>query len=141
MSAPDSLPFQVDLTGKVAVVTGGSGVLGSAMSGALAGCGAKVVVIGRDRDKAEKLANEILKGGGVARGISCNVLERASLEAAAAEVKASFGPCDILINGAGGNHPKGTAGQSTSTPRRPANRRRRRASSTWMSWGSSSFSI
>jgi NAD(P)-dependent dehydrogenase (short-subunit alcohol dehydrogenase family) len=107
----NTLPFRVDLRDKVAVVTGGSGVLGSAMCRALAGCGAKVAIIGRDREKAERLAAEIERGGALARGISCDVLDRASLEAAAAEIQSGLGPCDILVNGAGGNHPKATSGQ------------------------------
>jgi NAD(P)-dependent dehydrogenase (short-subunit alcohol dehydrogenase family) len=113
----NTLPFQVDLKNKVAVVTGGSGVLGSAMCRALAGCGAKVVIIGRDREKAERFAAELQREGGLARGISCNVLDGASLEAAALDIASAFGPCDILINGAGGNHPKGTAGQEYYDPR------------------------
>jgi NAD(P)-dependent dehydrogenase (short-subunit alcohol dehydrogenase family) len=107
----NKLPFRVDLKDKVVVVTGGSGVLGSAMCRALAACGAKLVVIGRDRQKAEKLAGELAAAGGVARGVSCDVLDKPSLEAAAREIESAFGPCDILVNGAGGNHPKGTAGQ------------------------------
>src|SRR3954465_5925011 len=117
-SAPpmSTLPFRVDLKDKVVVITGGSGVLGSAMSRALAACGAKLAIIGRDREKAEKLAASIGKDGGQARGISCNVLDRASLEQAALDIQSTFGPCDILINGAGGNHPKGTAGQEYFDP-------------------------
>ncbi|MDP9034700.1 MAG: SDR family oxidoreductase [Myxococcota bacterium] len=109
--------LRVDLKEKVAVVTGGSGVLGSAMCRALAGCGAKVAVLGRDRDKAEKLAAELERNGGVARGISCDVLDRGSLESAAAATLKALGPCDILVNGAGGNHPKGTAGQEYFDPK------------------------
>ncbi|WP_018606218.1 SDR family oxidoreductase [Uliginosibacterium gangwonense] len=111
MSQPYSLPFQIDLTGKVAVVTGGAGVLGSAMCKSLAACGAKVVIIGRDLAKAEALATQIQASGGVAKGISCNVLDRAALENSAKLIEETFGPCDILINGAGGNHPKGITGQ------------------------------
>jgi NAD(P)-dependent dehydrogenase (short-subunit alcohol dehydrogenase family) len=106
-----TLPFRVDLSDKVAVVTGGSGVLGSAMCRALASCGAKLAILGRDREKAERFAAELVRDGGVARGLSCDVLDRAALEAAALEIQSALGPCDILINGAGGNHPKGTAGQ------------------------------
>jgi NAD(P)-dependent dehydrogenase (short-subunit alcohol dehydrogenase family) len=112
----NKLPFHVDLKSKVAVVTGGSGVLGSAMCKALAACGAKVVVIGRDLAKAEKLAAEIGRSEGTALAISCDVLDRASLEAAALKVQSTFGPCDILVNGAGGNHPKGITGQEYFDP-------------------------
>lgn len=105
------LPFSIDLTHKVAVVTGGAGVLGSAMCKALAECGAKIVIIGRDLAKAEALATEINATGGIAQGMSCDVLDRAALENAATHIQNTFGPCDILINGAGGNHPKGITGQ------------------------------
>jgi NAD(P)-dependent dehydrogenase (short-subunit alcohol dehydrogenase family) len=106
-----TLAFRVDLKDKVAVVTGGSGVLGSAMCRALAECGAKLAVIGRDRAKAEKFAGELAATGATARGFSCDVVDRAAVEATAREIESSLGPCDILLNGAGGNHPKGTAGQ------------------------------
>ncbi|MFT4171063.1 MAG: SDR family oxidoreductase [Rhodocyclaceae bacterium] len=105
------LPFHIDLKNKVAAVTGGSGVLGAEMCRALAACGAKVAILGRDMGKAEALAAEIEHAGGIAQGVSCNVLDRASIEAAAAHIAATFGPCDILINGAGGNNPKGVTGQ------------------------------
>lgn len=106
-----SLPFDIDLKNKVAVVTGGAGVLGAAMCRALAECGAKVVIIGRDLAKAERLAESINETGGIAQGMSCDVLNREALENAAAHIASTFGPCDILINGAGGNHPKGVTGQ------------------------------
>jgi len=111
MRIAKSLPFSIDLHGKVAVVTGGSGVLGAAMTQALAECGAKMVIIGRDLKKAEALADQITATGGIAQGLSCDVLDRASLEAAATHIANTFGPCDILVNGAGGNHPKGITGQ------------------------------
>ncbi|MDP5239780.1 SDR family oxidoreductase [Uliginosibacterium sp. 31-16] len=105
------LPFSIDLNNKVAVVTGGAGILGAAMCRALAACGAKVVIIGRDLAKATALASEIEATGGIAQGMSCNVLDRTALENAAAHIASTFGPCDILINGAGGNHPKGITDQ------------------------------
>ena len=104
------LPFSIDLNDKVAVVTGGAGVLGSTMVRALAACGAKVVIIGRDKAKADKLAAEIEASGGIAQGMSCDVLDRNALEAAAAHIASTYGPCDILINGAGGNHPNAVSG-------------------------------
>ncbi|GAA5159251.1 SDR family oxidoreductase [Viridibacterium curvum] len=106
-----SLPFDIDLKNKVVVVTGGAGVLGAAMCRALAECGAKIVIIGRDLAKAEALAESINATGGFAQGMSCNVLDRAALETAAAHIASTLGPCDILINGAGGNHPKGVTDQ------------------------------
>jgi NAD(P)-dependent dehydrogenase (short-subunit alcohol dehydrogenase family) len=108
--------FRVDLKGKVAVVTGGSGILGSAMCRALAQCGARVAILGRDRAKAQRLADELTRDGAVARGVSCDVLDRAAVEATAREVEADLGPCDILVNGAGGNHPKGTSGLEAFDP-------------------------
>lgn len=111
MNSTSTLPFSIDLAGKVAVVTGGAGILGAAMCRALAECGASVAIIGRDLAKAEKLAEEIRTGGGQARGYSCNVLDRTALENTASAIAADFGACDILINGAGGNHPKGITGQ------------------------------
>lgn len=102
------LPFDIDLTGKTAVVTGGSGVLCSVLAKALAQCGAKVAVIGRHIDKAQAVADEICGNGGVAIAVAADVTNRESVEAARNEINAKFGPCDILINGAGGNNPKGT---------------------------------
>ena len=102
------LPFHVDLTGKVAVVTGGSGVLCSGFAKALGACGASVAVIGRNLEKAQKLADEIIAEGGKAMGISADVLDKSALESARQQILDAFGTCDILINGAGGNNPKGT---------------------------------
>lgn len=102
------LPFKVDLSNKVAVVTGGSGVLCSELAAALAASGAKVAILGRNGEAAEKTAAGLREAGGVAIGISANVLERPALEAAAERVLKELGPCDLLINGAGGNDPKGT---------------------------------
>jgi NAD(P)-dependent dehydrogenase (short-subunit alcohol dehydrogenase family) len=104
------------LRGKVAVVTGGSGVLGSVMCRALSSAGARVAILGRDREKAQRLADELSRDGAPARGISCDVLDRAAVEATARDVLATLGPCDILINGAGGNHPKGTSGLEAFDP-------------------------
>lgn len=103
-----AVPFKVDLSGKVAVVTGGTGVLCSAMARALGECGAAVAVLGRRREVAEELAAEIRRDGGKAIGVSADVLDRAKLEAASAVIEKELGPVDILLNGAGGNHPKGT---------------------------------
>jgi NAD(P)-dependent dehydrogenase (short-subunit alcohol dehydrogenase family) len=103
-----SIPFQVNLKNQVAVITGGGGILCSVMAKALAECGAKVAILDLKPDMAQKAADEITQAGGVAKAFACNVLERASIEAAHAQIKAAFGPVDILINGAGGNHPKGT---------------------------------
>ncbi len=102
------LPFQIDLNGKTAVVTGGGGVLCSCFAKALAACGASVAVLDLKKDAADACANEILSSGGKAIGISANVLEKESLLEARRIVRETFGKCDILLNGAGGNHPRGT---------------------------------
>lgn len=102
------LPLKIDLRDKVAVVTGGGGVLGSAFAKAIAGCGAKVAIVDLNRISAERVAAEIGKAGGVAIGVEANVLVRDSLTTALHKIQKELGPCDILINGAGGNHPTGT---------------------------------
>ena len=102
------LPFTVDLTGKVAVVTGAAGVLCSNFAKILAQCGAKVAVMDLRKDKADEVAAQINQAGGKAIGVGANVLEKESLEAAREIINRELGTCDILINGAGGNHPKGT---------------------------------
>ena len=102
------LPFEIDLKNKVAVVTGGGGVLCGAFAKAIAACGAKVAVLDLRKENADKVADEIVADGGIAIGISANVLEKESLLAAKKEINEKYGKVDILINGAGGNNPKGT---------------------------------
>lgn len=102
------LPFELDLQGKTAVVTGGGGVLCSMFAKALGACGAKVAVLDLNLQSAQKVADEITADGGIAKGYAANVLEMKELEAVREAVEKDFGVCDILINGAGGNHPKGT---------------------------------
>jgi NAD(P)-dependent dehydrogenase (short-subunit alcohol dehydrogenase family) len=102
------LPFKIDLTDKVAVVTGGTGVLGGQFVDALAACGAKVAVLGRRLEETEKKAAEVRQNGGVSIGVAADVVDKESLKAAHDVILEKFGPVDILINGAGGNHPKGT---------------------------------
>ena len=102
------LPFNVDLKDKVAVVTGGTGVLCGAMVDALAECGAKVAILALGKEACEAKAAQINAKGGKAVGIECNVLNKESIQAAHEIILKELGPCDILINGAGGNHPKGT---------------------------------
>lgn len=100
--------MNVVLTGKTAVVTGGGGILCSVMAKSLAKAGAKVAILDLKLDAAQKVADEIIAAGGEAIAIAANVLEPESVKAAAEEVEAKFGACDILVNGAGGNNPKGT---------------------------------
>ena len=102
------LPLHIDLTGKVAVITGAAGTLCSVFSKALAASGAKVALLGRTYDNVQRLAGEITAEGGVARAYECNVLDKAAVMACHEQVLQELGPCDILINGAGGNHPSAT---------------------------------
>ena len=102
------LPFKIDLKDKVAVVTGGGGVLCSTFAKALAQNGAKVAVLDLTEEKAKQVADEIVNEGGTAIGLTANVLEPESMKKAHDVVNEKLGPCDILINGAGGNNPKGT---------------------------------
>jgi NAD(P)-dependent dehydrogenase (short-subunit alcohol dehydrogenase family) len=103
-----SVPFKVDLADEVVVVTGGGGVLCGCMAKALAVCGARVAVADLKQEAADRVAGEIVAAGGKAIGVACNVLEKASLEQANALVEKALGPVTLLLNGAGGNHPKGT---------------------------------
>jgi NAD(P)-dependent dehydrogenase (short-subunit alcohol dehydrogenase family) len=102
------LPFNFDLSNKVIVITGGAGVLGSSWVDALAECGAKVAILDLKLENAQRKAAEVTAKGKIAIGVEANVLDKESLKKAHEEVLEKLGPCDILINGAGGNHPKGT---------------------------------
>lgn len=101
-----SLSFGTDLSGKVAVVTGAGGVLCGMFAKTLAAAGAKVAVLDLNEEAAGAVAAAITAAGGTARAYKANVLERDSLEEVHAKVLVELGPCDILINGAGGNNPK-----------------------------------
>ncbi len=102
------LPFVPDLSGKVAVVTGGAGVLCAMFAKAIAACGAKVAILDLADDKAQLVVDEIKAAGGEAMAVKVNVLEKDSVEAAHQAVLAAYGKCDILLNGAGGNSPRAT---------------------------------
>ena len=106
------VPFNINLSGKTAIVTGGSGTLCSAMAYGLAVCGAKVAIIGRNKEKlasvSEKLTKDALdeyNKNVTVKGYSCNVINKDELTAAYETIKNELGNCDILINGAGGNQP------------------------------------
>lgn len=94
-----------DLTDRVAVVTGGSGTLGLAMARGLAAAGASVALLGRRGSVAEEAAADLRADGFDALGIAADVLDPASLAAAAARVEAAWGRCDVLLTAAGGNRP------------------------------------
>jgi NAD(P)-dependent dehydrogenase (short-subunit alcohol dehydrogenase family) len=96
------------LENKVAVITGGTGVLGSSMVKALANAGAKVAIVGRRKEVADDLANEIKKSGGKAIGVSADVLNAQQLNEAKKIILGHFGAINILVNGAGGNMPGAT---------------------------------
>ncbi|MBE7020767.1 MAG: SDR family NAD(P)-dependent oxidoreductase [Ruminococcaceae bacterium] len=102
-----NIPLKVDLKNKVAVVTGGGGVLCAVMAKAIAACGAKVAILDLREEAAQKVADEITAEGGVAIGVACNVLSTEACQAAKDIVNEKLGSVDILINGAGGNHPRG----------------------------------
>lgn len=101
-------PYKLDLEGKVVVITGGSGVLGSEMSKALAAHKAKVAILGLRQEEADRIAKEIVDQGFIAKGYSANVLDKAAMEEVRKQINEDLGTCDILINGAGGNHPSAT---------------------------------
>ncbi|MCR5450589.1 MAG: SDR family oxidoreductase [Solobacterium sp.] len=100
--------LNTDLTGKVAVVTGAGGVLCSAFAKVLARAGAKVALLDRNFDSANRFAEEINAEGGCAKAYACDVLDKDVCYAVADEVLKDLGPCDILLNGAGGNNPRAT---------------------------------
>ena len=103
-----NLPLNIDFSGKVVVVTGAGGVLCGTMARAFAQAGAKVAALDRNEDKAKALAAECRAEGLICEGYMANVLELGTLETVHQQVLADLGPCDILINGAGGNHPRAT---------------------------------
>lgn len=102
------LAFGTDLTGKVAVVTGAGGVLCGMFAKTLAEAGAKVAVLDLNEEAAQAVADEIAAAGGQAKAYKANVLEKDSLEEVHSKVLSDLGPCDILVNGAGGNNPRAT---------------------------------
>lgn len=103
-----NLPYQVSFAGKVVVITGAGGVLCGDMARAFAQAGAKVAALDLNEEAVEKLAEELRSQGYICRGYKANVLEREALEAVHQQVLSDLGPCDILVNGAGGNNPRAT---------------------------------
>ncbi len=102
-----------NLKGRVAVVTGGGGVLCSAFSQTLAKQGCKVAVLDLNEAAAQKCVDKIKAEGGEAMAVCCNVLDHDSMQAARDKVIEAYGGCDILLNGAGGNNPKGQTTKDT----------------------------
>lgn len=111
------LPFEIDLKNKVAVVTGGGGVLCGMFAEAIAKAGAKVAILDLREESAQAVADKITTEGGCAIGVKANVLEKASLDEAKKTVNEKLGSVDILINGAGGNNPKGTTSNEYYDPK------------------------
>ena len=103
-----------NISGKVAVVTGGGGVLCSAISKSLAKCGAKVAVLDLFVEAAQKVVDEIKADGGEAIAVKCDVLDKKSIEVAADVVLGAYHRVDILINGAGGNKKQATTSAESS---------------------------
>jgi NAD(P)-dependent dehydrogenase (short-subunit alcohol dehydrogenase family) len=103
-----------DISGKVAVVTGGGGVLCSSISKNLAKCGSKVAVLDLFPEAAQKVVDEIKACGGEAMAVRCDVLDKKSIEEAAAVIMNAYQRVDILINGAGGNKKQATTSADAS---------------------------
>lgn len=112
----DKKNLTFDLSGKVAVVTGGGGVLCSGFSKTLAAAGAKVAVCDLRKDAAQVVADEIVAVGGVAIAVEMNVLDINSVRAARDVIVGELGDVDLLLNGAGGNNPKGSTTKDNLTP-------------------------
>jgi NAD(P)-dependent dehydrogenase (short-subunit alcohol dehydrogenase family) len=99
-----------DLRGKTAAITGGGGVLCGGIAKHLAGLGVHVAVLDLNVEAAEKIVKSIADDGGKAVAVKANVLERESMDTAVTQCIDALGRVDILINGAGGNHPSATTG-------------------------------
>ena len=107
------LPFKVDLSEKIAVITGAGGVICSEFAKALASCGAKVALLDINEEAAKKYADEI---GENAIAIKCNCLDKSSIAEAKKIINEKWGKVNFLINGAGGNNPKATTDNEYMTP-------------------------
>lgn len=104
----NNLPLNIDFTGKVVVVTGAGGLICGAMAKAFAQSGAKVAALDLNEDAVKKLADELNAEGFICKGYKANVLDAENLEQVHQAVLNDIGPCDILVNGAGGNNPRAT---------------------------------
>ena len=104
----NQLPLNIDYSGKVVVVTGAGGLICGAMARAFAQSGAKVAALDLNEDAVKALAADLRAEGFVCEGYKANVLDPEALEAVHSQVVADLGPCDILVNGAGGNNPRAT---------------------------------
>ncbi len=102
------LPLGIDFSEKVVVITGAGGILCGTMAKAFARAGAKVAALDLNEEAVKQLAEECRAKGLVCKGYQANVLETQALQQVHDAILKDLGPCDILINGAGGNHPKAT---------------------------------
>jgi NAD(P)-dependent dehydrogenase (short-subunit alcohol dehydrogenase family) len=102
------LPFKINLTNKVIVITGAGGILCSTFANALASCGAKIALLDIDENAVKVVENDITSQGFIAKGYKCNVLDKESLKTVHQAIIKDLGPCDILVNGAGGNNKDAT---------------------------------
>ena len=102
------LPLNIDYSGKVVVVTGAGGLICGAMARAFAQSGAKVAALDLNEEAVKALADELTSEGFICKGYKANVLDPEMLAAVHEAVVADLGPCDILINGAGGTNPRAT---------------------------------
>ena len=102
------LPINIDYSGKVVVITGAGGLICGAMARAFAQSGAKVAALDLNEDAVKALAQELKADGFICEGYKNNVLDPEDLNAVHKKVSADLGPCDILVNGAGGNNPRAT---------------------------------
>jgi NAD(P)-dependent dehydrogenase (short-subunit alcohol dehydrogenase family) len=112
MSAQDLF----NVTGRIYAITGAGGALCGVMARELGARGARVALIDLDLSAAEKNAEEIRSGGGTALAIECNVLDAEQIQAALERIVDEWGVPDVLINGAGGNHPSGSTTKEFATP-------------------------
>ena len=103
-----NLPLNIDFSGKVVVITGAGGVICGTMTRAFAQAGAKVAALDLNEEAVKKLADELKAEGFICEGYKANVLDPDMLKAVHAQVLTDLGPCDILVNGAGGNNPRAT---------------------------------
>ena len=113
------LPLNIDYTGKTVVITGAGGVLCAEMVKAFAQSGARVAALDLNEDAVRRLADELKNEGLECTGYKANVLDAEALEEVHKSVLAKYGPCDILINGAGGNNPKATTDNEYQHEARP----------------------
>ena len=105
-----------DLSGKVAAITGGGGELCGAMAEALGALGVKVAVLDIKLEKAEARSLKVIQSGGEAKAFQCDVLDAPQVQSCYEAVCSSWGPPDYLINGAGGNDPRGTTSEEFQGP-------------------------